>query len=91
MAFALGEVDLPLDPTIGRIVFYQTQWSFDENFESNYSRKELTSHACSEQELGLETTTAGKPMFMPIEPSQERTLLYNRKRFLCLKDEDVAI
>ena len=90
MAFALGEVDLPLDPTIGRIVFYQSQWDFDENFEYNYSRRELASHACSEQELGLKPT-AGKPRFMPIEPSQERTLFAYRKRFLCLKDEDLEI
>ena len=84
MAFALAEHDLPLDPTIGRISFYQSQWDFDENLIYKYSRRELTSHVCSEQELGLNTTATEKPRFMPIEPSQERTLFNSRNRFLCL-------
>ena len=88
MAVALSYIDLPLDPTYAKIVFFRSEWGYTEDKEFFYKRTELESHVCSEEELGL---SGEAPRFMPIHKSQYRTLNDYKERFVCINDEDLFI
>ena len=66
VAVALSYIDLPLDPALAKMVFFRSEWGYNEDEEFIYKRTELESHVCSEEELGL---SGDKPRFMPIHKS----------------------
>ena len=66
-------LEMPLDPSIGRIAFLKTNWGYDENNEYYIFSREIESHKCTKEELGL-TTRSGASKFMPIHESSKQAL-----------------
>ena len=78
-----------IDPRYGKIFF--TAYSFGLNEEGNYevfSAKELQSHQCSLEELGLAGTDH---KFFPISQKQRRSLQAMAGAFVCVDQSELEV
>lgn len=67
LAIAVGFSDSndskEVDPRFGKLIFYASEWYYDENDAYIETYTEIPSHQCTNKELGLE---GDNPRFMPI-------------------------
>ena len=74
------ETEPILDPSIGELIFKRVEWS-----KTNWFAKEIKTHECSEEELGL---VGSSPKYMkPRQDSFDFVKLY-RKKFRCIDEKD---
>ena len=52
-----------LEPSYGEIVFVNSYWGHSENGEVYWTEKEIPSHTCSREELGLDQSENGSSFF----------------------------
>lgn len=78
-----------IDPAYGRIRFLLAQWKIKEygNIDS-WGYKELESHVCSHEELGL---TGTDHRFWPIKKSQQEALKFAKNLYLCVDPADLVV
>lgn len=79
----------PIDPTYGRLVFNKFNIGLGDNGNVAYESKELASHLCSSEELGLSGT---EHKFWPIKPQKKKALELLKDSLMCLdSDADLKI
>ena len=85
----LQETFQPVDPRYGRIVFKLTEVGFnEEGILQIYSSKELESHQCSKEELGLLGTDH---KFFPINRQQKSAFESIASAFLCVNQSELEL
>ena len=77
-----------LDPSYGRLIFNHYSWGPDQNGTYKSIRKEIPSHTCSTEELGLEGQNSS---FMPINEKTYDELNLFHKKYICIENEDMYI
>ena len=73
-----------LDEEYARIVFNSYQWGPDEEGNFKTEIKEIPSHTCTKEELGIEGDASN---FMPISPANLAEVTKYQKKFRCI-DKD---
>ena len=81
-----NERESVLDPSIAEIVFYEYEWGINDNGEVYSFRKELKSHTCSTEELGL-ATSDGKNSFSQATRSSSQLFTGIRRSFVALTEK----
>ena len=63
--FAVG-LAFPIPPEAGKLVIYEHEWDYSDVDNPIYSSKPLRTHACTKEELGLDTSNNSKPHLFPL-------------------------
>ena len=69
-----------LDPTYGEIVYNYYYWGPTEDGGYETGRSRISTHPCTDEELGLEGETPGR-VFMEPYPSSADEVEFHRKKF----------
>lgn len=89
-----------LDPAYGSLVFNSYSWGNDEDGAVFLRRKELPSHVCNKEELGLlpddkkelsDLKDQGTAHFFKSHPNSEVYPKMYQKKFLCVDKESLEI
>ena len=92
--FAIGftaydeETEDILDPSYGKVMFMKFEWGKRENDELYVEQKEIPSHVCTEEELGIKGDNS---LFFPITESQMFLVKRYRKKLRCIDQEDMRV
>ena len=71
----------------GNFVFYHEGWAYwDSSETSNYLLNKLETHACTPQELGLDSDSQ-----FPIDSDYRNLVLKWSKKFKCVDDTDYVV
>ena len=76
-----SQFTVELDPSYGRIRFQILEWGTTKSGKQFRSNKEIDSHICSLEELGL---TGTDPKFMPVNKHNFRLFVPSRTSMRCI-------
>ena len=78
-----------LDPSYGKIIFNSFSWGFGSEIQAE--RKQIKTHQCEREELGLEDQTSDKDAFYKVDANSQKSVRKYAEKFLCIDKKDMYI
>ena len=88
-----NEEEWILPREIGTLMFQSYEWGPDENGQFGFKFKNLTTHICTEEELGLNDNKKdpNHGQFFKIHDQSLINVKLYRKKFLCIDKEEIRL
>ena len=88
-----NEEEWILPREIGTLMFQSYEWGPDENGQFGFKFKNLTTHICTEEELGLNDNKKdpNHGQFFKIHDQSLINVKLYRKKFLCIDKEEMRL